>query len=115
MMRPEVANPGLDSFVQTVDEEETARRFEELRKEWKSGTQFTSSMTELLMHPAYQQIIGMGPAALPHLTRALRERQDVWFWALQSITGETPLPEPAEHTFQENVDAWLEWGRKYGF
>jgi len=57
MMRPEVVNAGIDSLVQSMDEEELGRRFEELRKEWKTGTQFTSSMTELLMHPAYQQVI----------------------------------------------------------
>jgi len=115
MMRPELGEAGVDSSVQTIDEEESARRFQELKGEWKSGTQFTSSMTEMLTHPAYQQIIGMGPAALPQLIRALREKPDFWFWALQSITGETPLANPGEHTFQENVEAWLEWGRKHGF
>ena len=115
MIQSGLGDAGVDLFVQTADEEETARRFRELTRAWKAGAQFTSSMTELMMHPAYQQVIGMGPVALPHLIRALRERPDFWFWALQAITGETPLPNPAEHTFQENVDAWLEWGRKHGF
>lgn len=43
------------------------------------------------MHPAYQQIIGMGEKALPLILRDLRDRPTGhWFWALNAITGEEP-------------------------
>lgn len=40
-------------------------RFDTLADEWAEATRFQSSSTEIAIHPAYQQIIGMGPAVLP--------------------------------------------------
>ena len=46
-------------------DEALARRFHELVRAWKEAKVFTSSGTEIALHPAYQQIIGMGKEALP--------------------------------------------------
>ncbi|MBI5057248.1 MAG: hypothetical protein HZB61_11610 [Nitrospirae bacterium] len=46
-----------DSFV----------RFQILKLEWESETAHLSSITEISMHPAYQQIIGMGQVAVPFI------------------------------------------------
>src|SRR5258708_906675 len=40
-------------------------RFSELLKVWKAEIQLISNTNEICTHPAYQQIIGMGPLALP--------------------------------------------------
>jgi hypothetical protein len=64
------------------------------------------------LHPAYQRIIGLGPAAVPLLLRELEHRPDHWFWALKSITGQ----DPAEGTdsIGEAARAWMKWGRQAG-
>jgi hypothetical protein len=59
------------------------------------------------MHPAYQQIIGLGPAGVPLLLRELEREPDHWFWALRAITGEDPVPEEARGRLREMAAAWL--------
>ncbi len=62
------------------------------------------------MHPAYQQIIGMGKEAIPLILQELERTRGHWLWALFAITKQDPAPEGA--TFDEAVDAWLEWGKR---
>ncbi|MBI3407080.1 MAG: hypothetical protein HY040_01825 [Planctomycetes bacterium] len=81
----EAAVAELEESVQPVRE-----RFEQLA--WKTDTLLLSSITEMAMHPAYQQIIGMGKEALPLLFAEFRREPDHWFWALQAITGLNPVP-----------------------
>ncbi|MBI3735760.1 hypothetical protein HY256_04520 [Candidatus Sumerlaeota bacterium] len=81
---------------------------------WKSETLFISSLTEITMHPAYQQIIGMGFAAVPLILKELAAAPNHWFWALTAITGENPASEVAQGRMDEMRDAWLKWGRRYG-
>ncbi len=58
---------------------------------WKNDVKLTSSATEIILNSFYQQIIGMGPVALPMILRELKREPDHWFWALQSISGENPV------------------------
>src|SRR5688572_11014345 len=51
-------------------------RFARLFCEWKDATRFSSSITESAMHPAYQQIIGMGKDAIPLIIAELRKEPD---------------------------------------
>ena len=44
-----------------------------------------SEPTKKLKHPAYQQIISMGEAALPLILRELERNKDHWFLALMAI------------------------------
>jgi hypothetical protein len=90
-------------------------RFQGLATWWREDNRFTSSVTKLVMHQAYQQIIGMGPAAIPLILRELQRNPDHWFWALTAITGENPVePEDAGH-LQAMTRAWLQWGDKRGY
>lgn len=90
-------------------------RFLSLKKEWEDNTAHLSSVTEIAMHPAYQQIIGMGTAAIPLILEELKEKPGHWFWALKAITGEDPvLPEQRGRIKQMTV-AWIQWGRKQGY
>ncbi len=90
-------------------------RFQELVRQWKRATEFTSSSTEMVLHPAYQQIIGMGPAALPLLIRELRRDPDHWFAALKSISGDDPVPAEDWGRVPRMVQAWLAWGEQHGY
>ena len=86
-------------------------RFDNLKNEWKESTAILSSITEIVMHPAYQQIIGMGPTAIPLIFLSMRQKPDHWFWALKAITGEDPVPPEHRGKIRKMNDAWLEWGK----
>ncbi len=89
--------------------------FAELVVIWRRDTQWTSSVEEMAMHPAYQRIIGMGSKALPFLLRELGETPDHWFWALKAITGCDPVPAKDRGRVERMTEAWLRWGRGRGY
>jgi len=91
------------------------QRFRTLVREWKHATSHLSSVTERSMHRAYQQIIGLGPAATPLILRELEREPDDWFWALAAITGENPIPQDAAGKLGEMRAAWLHWGAEHGY
>lgn len=89
-----------------------AIRFSNLEKEWKESTPMLSSVTEIVMHPSYQQIIGMGVTAIPLIFLSMRRELDHWFWALSAITGENPVDIKHRGKIKEMTNAWLDWGLK---
>ena len=90
-------------------------RFQALAAEWRREVAWTSSITDIAMHPAYQQIIGMGQAVVPLLLRELDQRPDHWFWALRAITGVDPVLPEHRGKLSEMAKAWLDWGRQQGY
>jgi hypothetical protein len=72
-----------------------------------------TSVTRMVLHPAYQRIIGMGPAVLPLLLDELDERPDHWFWALNAITGQDPAGPGAD--LEAARAAWLQRGSDQGY
>ena len=92
-----------------------ATRFYELKQEWEEDTFELSSITDISMHPAYQQIIGMGPVAIPFIISELITKPNHWFWALKSITGEDPVPANKRGKMRDMALAWIHWWieRKY--
>ena len=66
----------------------------------------------LMEHPAYRQIVGLGPSVLPLLLRDLAENRRFWFPALNAITGENPVPDDAAGEIGRMIEAWIEWGRE---
>ena len=67
------------------------------------------------MHPAYQQIIGLGERALPLIFQELRREPDHWFWALAAITGKNPVPEEDAGDLEAMANDWLSWGDAQGY
>jgi hypothetical protein len=94
--------------------EDLDRRFHALVGQWKEGTRFLSSIHEMVSHPAYLQIIGMGQQALPLLINELRREPDHWFVALQAITGTNPIPPSARGNVDAMSRAWLDWAERRG-
>lgn len=90
------------------------RRFRELADQWRRETETASSPTALFMHPAYQEIIGLGPAALPSILADLAETRAHWFWALRAITGENPVPPEERGQVDAMAERWLAWGHERG-
>ncbi|SRR6266404_4570335 len=86
-----------------------AAEFNKLAEKWYSDTARQSSVEEMVLHPAYQQIIGMGTDALPFVLRELKRTRAHWLWALAMIVRDDHA-KPGQ-SFREAVDSWLEWGR----
>ncbi len=90
-------------------------KFLELKKRWEEETAILSSITEISMHPAYQQIIGMGQTAVPYILSELTKKPGHWFWALKSITGEDPVQQEQRGRLKEMTKSWLKWGKEKGY
>ena len=88
--------------------------FADLAETWRRETAVISSSTEIAMHPAYQQIIGMGWAVVPLILQELRREPDHWFWALEAITGEDHVPPEAAGKVRAMAQAWVDWGIRRG-
>src|SRR5436309_3896150 len=59
-----------------LDPLDLSKRFSELAGAWKKETRLLSSMTDMILHPAYQQIIGLGRGALPLILEELARQPD---------------------------------------
>jgi hypothetical protein len=105
----------VEIAVRQPAETERAARFRELVAQWKAATLFTSSGTEMALHPAYQQIIGIGKEAIPLILEELQREEDHWFWALKSITGEDPVSEVDRGNVPKMTQSWLQWGQRHGY
>jgi len=93
---------------------ELRRRFERYADEWRARTAHLSVLSQRVMHPSYQRIIGLGPEALPLIIERLVVQPDHWFWALSSISGEDPARPEDAGRFDAMRKAWIDWGRKRG-
>jgi len=89
--------------------------FTYLVNQWREQNRGVSSTNQMSMHPAYQQIIGMGEAVIPLLLRELEKKSGQWFWALKSITRQDPVPSEHRGKVKEMIKAWLEWGSERGY
>lgn len=127
-MRPRVPDPAFQfvleqacrakaqyEFLLRREDEYLRMRFEALAAAWRPDVAAVSSVTDAAMHPAYQQIIGMGPAVVALVLEELERVPDHWFWALKAITGEDPTVPEQRGRLGEMRRAWLDWGRKKGF
>lgn len=89
------------------------RRFQRLAAEWKEQSRYLSNTAQMAIKP-YQRIIGMGLPAVPLILEALQREPNQWFWALEAITEENPVPPEAAGNVRQTAQAWVEWGKKNG-
>jgi hypothetical protein len=103
--------------------ESTARKFKVLTHQWREERGSMSAIDEMSMLPSYQNIIGLGPDALPMILSELKaegDDPDQWFWALLSIGEANDLNPPRvapedQGNFKKMADAWLAWGETRGY
>lgn len=88
--------------------------FKALASQWHDETAHLSMLSQRVMHPTYQRIIGFGRRMLPHILKQLEEEPDYWFWALRSITGENPVRDEDVGHLHAMRETWLRWGRSRG-
>src|SRR5262245_19273784 len=96
-------------------EETLEERFARLAKTWRDETAYLSSTTNRVAHPAFQEILSMGPPAIPLLLREIEQRGGHWHQALCRITGEDPSPADAKGDIPRMQRAWLRWGKEKGY
>ncbi len=110
---------GLSSVEQLLEAwqagEEDQTRFHILVERWKQETAHHSNIAKRDLHPAYQEIIGMGERAIPFLLAELRREPDDWFWALHAITGANPVPAESRGNLPAMAEAWIQWGIEKGY
>src|SRR5437016_3593381 len=95
----------------STDAEELRAHFQALVLRWKRERGPHSSSARLTSHPAYQEIIALGPAVVPLLLQELERAPDHWFRALHALTGADPVPDASRGKVREMANAWLRWAR----
>ena len=98
-----------------ITRETPVQKFQALATTWRNEAQALSSVTQMAMHPAYQQIIGMGPIVIPLILRELQDKPDHWFWALKAITGVDPVKSSERGRVKQMAAAWLRWAKEQGY
>lgn len=88
--------------------------FTECLAKWKADTQFTSSVTDMVLHPSYQRIIGLGPDVLPFIFMELERDGGHWYSALTALTGCNPIPTEDKGRVKKMQAAWLAWAVENG-
>lgn len=106
-MTPVPATPAAESVEQHVVR---------LLARWRQETAYLSSSTRITDHPAYQELIGLGPAALPFLFRDLEQTGDGHLSkALTAITGAHPVPADERGQVRKIAETWLRWAGENGY
>lgn len=104
----------LAAPAQLAERLTTAERFRRLAAEWKEQARYLSDSRRMAMLRPYQAIIGMGLPVVPLILEELKREPDHWFYALEVITDESPVPADAQGDMRRIADAWLAWGRQHG-
>lgn len=104
-----------NSLPSAAAKADAADRFRRLADEWKDKSKHLSNTAQMAMLRSYQRIIGMGREAVPFILTELQREPDQWFWALEAITEENPVPAEAVGKVRLMAQAWIEWGKQRGF
>lgn len=108
-------NPPSDNIAPVPPKRGIRERFQRLSAEWKSQSRYLSNTAPMAMLQPYQRIIGMGLPVVPLILEELKRDPDQWFWALESITEQNPVPPEAAGRVRQMADAWIQWGTQQGY
>jgi hypothetical protein len=104
----------ISSVSPIASPEDVRERFQRQAAEWKEQSRYLSNTAQMAMLKPYQQIIGMGWPAVPLILEELQHEPDQWFWALEAITADNPIPPDAAGKVGLMAQAWIDWGRRQG-
>ena len=96
-------------------EEALANRFNALADLWEQETGGHSLTIHRTKHPAFQQVVDMGPAVITLLLHRMHNHDAFWFEALKAITGEDPNRNTDPNSIIDIVEYWTYWGRLRGY
>ncbi len=106
--------PATTLSLPTRSPDELAPEFHRLAAEWRQKSALLSNSVQMAMLLEYQKIIAMGPGVVGLILEELERKTDFWFWALEHLTGEDPIPLEARGKVQQMADAWVQWSRERG-
>jgi hypothetical protein len=104
-----------ESSNDEAEEEAAQAEFDRLSRIWLDETMITSSLTRMIKHPAYQEIIQMGPRVIPPILRDLEREPKMWGPALHAITKATPVLSEDVGKVRRVAAAWLKWAKDNGY
>jgi len=111
-----MSSPSPPRDIHLADPEASIQeRFRRLADEWKEQSRYLSSTAKLAMLKPYQRIIGLGLPVVPLILEELQREPDQWFWALESITEQNPVPPEAKGKVRLMAQAWIDWGKQRGY
>lgn len=105
----------LGDFAYDAPSASARDEFNRLASEWKSGRRRGADVAQMIEHPAYRSIVGMGEQAIPLMLEELEHELDHWFPALREVAGTSPIPEESKGNLAKMREAWLQWGRDEGY
>lgn len=95
--------------------EKTGQTFARLADEWEHDIAGSSLIQDMVDHPKYREIIGLGRDAIPFILERLSTQGGFWFGALHEISGEFAPSEDDLGNREKMTAAWLRWGRENDF
>lgn len=104
----EIAN---ESCEPTTDEEVEAH-FNKLADEWEEDASNISSLTALVGHPKYREIVNMRWSVVPFLINDLQRKKRFWLPALEEITGIQPFDPSDSGNSKRMIESWVRWGKQ---
>ena len=91
---------------------ELALIFDALATRWQRETGGMSLISARHKHPAWQQILSLGPEVVPEILRRIEHQPDHWHAALVKLTGENPIPVGEKVTATQVCAMWISWGKE---
>jgi hypothetical protein len=100
--------------LKPITNENKLAQFKALTRQWKRETAIVGQVSKIVMHPAYQRIMAMGPDVIPFILKDMSQTPGHWFWALHNLVPAGQDPAEGAATIKDATWAWLEWGKKEG-
>lgn len=89
-------------------------KFDLLTQRWLQDISGISDVDEIIENQNYQEMIAMGWVAVPLILQQLEVAPKQWFFALETITGETLGEDDLAGDVSALSAAWLNWGKARG-
>lgn len=89
-----------------------AQQFQPLADAWARhchNARFSSQLRDYLDHPAYRQLIALGPAAIPYIMERYKFDNLPWGFVLREITGIPVIADPDDFSPTDVKHTWLRW------
>ena len=112
---PSISRPYSSIVKDSYSNRYIEQLFNDLAKKWKDETVNLSSIQKITSHPAYLQIIGLGPSVIKLILNELKIAPDFWFCALRALTRTNPVPPEISGDINAMTKVWLDWGLKKGY
>lgn len=90
-------------------------KFNDLKNNWKIETAFISDYDKIINNDSYRSIIELGKEIIPLILKDLRDNDGLWFHALEQLSKKKITLNMVNPTYQEEKQAWLDWGIRNKF